>query len=134
VSRIGEDKGACRQISRRGLRTTGIQFIERDGRAEFAVVPLIEDLDDEALFDQAKAADDGFHVPAVVLDAELAGAHPIRAWREYRNLTQDALSEASGISKPYLSQIESGKRNGTFKKLAAIAKALSVPVDILAQQ
>jgi transcriptional regulator with XRE-family HTH domain len=59
---------------------------------------------------------------------------PIRAWREYRNLTQDALSEASGISKPYLSQIESGKRNGTFKKLAAIAKALSVPVDILAQQ
>jgi len=31
-------------------------------------------------------------------------------------------------------QIESGKRNGTFKKLAAIAKARSVPVDILAQQ
>ena len=122
---------------------TAIQFIERDGRAEFAIVPieiwnrvarLIEDLDDEALFDQAKAADDGFHVPAVVLDAELAGVHPIRAWREYRHLTQDALSEASGISKPYLSQIESAKRNGTFKKLAAIAKALSVPVDILGQQ
>ncbi len=122
---------------------TAIQFIERDGRAEFAIVPieiwnrvapLIEALDDEALFDQAKAADDGFHVPAVVLDAELAGVHPVRAWREYRNLTQDALSEACGISKPYLSQIESGKRNGTFKKLAAIAKALAVPVDILAQQ
>ncbi|HEV7834445.1 MAG TPA: helix-turn-helix transcriptional regulator [Caballeronia sp.] len=44
------------------------------------------------------------------------------------------MSEAPGISKPYLSQIESGKRNGTFKKLSTIAKALSVPVDILAQQ
>jgi transcriptional regulator with XRE-family HTH domain len=47
---------------------------------------------------------------------------------------EEALSEASGTSKPYLSQIERGERNGTSKKLAAIAKALSVPVDILAQQ
>jgi len=85
------------------------------------------------LFDQVKAADDGFHVPAAVLDAELAGAHPIRAWREHRNLTQDALSEASGISKPYLSQIESGKRNGTTTKLSALARALGVPVDLLIQ-
>jgi antitoxin component HigA of HigAB toxin-antitoxin module len=121
---------------------TTIQFIKRDGRAEFAIVPieiwkrvapLIEDLDDETLFDQVKAADDGFHVPAAVLDAELAGAHPIRAWREHRNLTQDALSEASGISKPYLSQIESGKRNGTTTKLSALARALGVPVDLLIQ-
>jgi antitoxin component HigA of HigAB toxin-antitoxin module len=121
---------------------TTIQFIKRDGRAEFAIVPieiwkrvapLIEDLDDETLFDQVKAADDGFHVPAAVLDAELAGAHPIRAWREHRNITQDALSEASGISKPYLSQIESGKRNGTTTKLSALARALGVPVDLLIQ-
>ena len=55
---------------------TTIQFIERDGRAEFAVVPieiwnrvapLIEDLDDEALFDQAKAADDGLHCQSLRL-------------------------------------------------------------------
>ncbi len=122
---------------------TTIQFIERDGQAEFAIVPieiwkriapLIEDLDDETLFDQAKAADDGFHVPMQVLDAELAGAHPIRAWRDYRGITQDALSTAAGISKPYLSQIEGGKRTGTYKKLAAIAKALGVPVGLLGQQ
>jgi DNA-binding XRE family transcriptional regulator len=119
---------------------TGIQFIECDGKARFAVVPidvwkrvarLIEDLDDEALFEQAKANDDGSRVPAAVLDAELAGAHPIRAWREYRGLTQDALSEASGISKPYLSQIECGKRDGSTKVLSAISKALNVPVGLL---
>jgi hypothetical protein len=60
---------------------TGIQFIERDGEAEFAVVPieiwrrvapLLEDMEDEALFYHAKAADDGTRVPLAVLDAELA--------------------------------------------------------------
>jgi DNA-binding XRE family transcriptional regulator len=119
---------------------TNIQFIERDGEAQFAVVPieiwkrvasLVEDLDDESLFDQAKASDDGSRVPAAVLDAELAGAHPIRAWREHRGLTQDALSEASGISKPYLSQIESQKRAGTTKVLSAISRVLDVPMDLL---
>ncbi|CAB3798849.1 helix-turn-helix domain-containing protein [Pararobbsia alpina] len=119
---------------------TGIQFIERDGEAEFAVVPieiwrrvapLLEDMEDEALFHQAKAADDGARVPAAVLDAELAGVHPIRAWREYRGLTQDALSDAACISKPYLSQIEGGKRDGTAKVLSAISKALNVRVDLL---
>jgi hypothetical protein len=64
---------------------TTIQFVERDGHAEFAVVPielwnriasLVEDLDDEALFDQAKSTDDGSRIPAAVLDAELACAHP----------------------------------------------------------
>lgn len=121
---------------------TAIQFIKRDDHIEFAIVPieiwervapLVEDLEDEALFDQAKADDDGSRVPAAVLDAELSGAHPVRAWREYRGLTQDALSEASGISKPYLSQIESGKRAGTIKVLSAFSKALDVPVGLLIQ-
>ncbi|RKP57655.1 helix-turn-helix domain-containing protein [Pararobbsia silviterrae] len=119
---------------------TEIQFIERDGTVEFAVVPielwnrvasLVEHLDDTALFDRAKAEDDGTRIPAAVLNAELDGAHPIRAWREYRKLTQDALSDASGISKAYLSQIEGGKRTGTAKIYTAIAKALDVSVDVL---
>lgn len=46
-------------------------------------------------------------------------------------LTQEALSEASGISKPYLSQIEGGKRDGSTKVLSAISKALDVPVGLL---
>jgi DNA-binding XRE family transcriptional regulator len=121
---------------------TTIQFIERDGQAEFAIVPieiwnrlapLAEELEDVALFDQAKGADDGSRVPAAVLDAELAGAHPVRAWRDYRGLTQETLSMMSGISKPYLSQIESGKRDGTTKVLSALAKALDVPVALLIQ-
>ncbi|ODV42365.1 XRE family transcriptional regulator [Cupriavidus sp. UYMMa02A] len=121
---------------------TEIQFIERDGHREFAVVPievwdhvkhLIEDLDDAALFDAVKSGDDGFRVPAAVLDAELAGDHPIKAWRDYRRITQDALASAAGLSKPYLSQIENRKRDGTVDVLQRIAAALGVPMDILVE-
>lgn len=119
---------------------TQVQFIERDGHREFAVVPielwdrvapLLEDLDDEALFDQAKRADDGTRVPASVLAAELAGDHPVKAWRKFRALTQDALAAKAGISKPYLSQIETGKRAGPFAVMRALAAALEVPVAVL---
>ena len=50
---------------------TEVQFIEQDGHRAFAVVPielwdrvkdLIEDLEDEALYAQAKASDDGRRV------------------------------------------------------------------------
>ncbi|WP_373378878.1 helix-turn-helix domain-containing protein [Cupriavidus nantongensis] len=117
-----------------------IQFIERDGRREYAVVPievwervkhLIEDAGDVALFDAAKAGDDGFRVPAAVVDAELAGDHPVKAWRNYRRLTQDALARAAGISKPYLSQIENRSRAGSAEALRRLAQALDVPGDIL---
>lgn len=121
---------------------TQIQFIEVDGKREFAVVPMdvwervkdvIEDLDDGAAFAEAKAKDDGFRIPAAVLDAELAGDHPIKAWREHRRMTQDALAAAADLSKPYLSQIENRKRDGTVDVLQRIASALQVPMDMLVE-
>ncbi|SFW39578.1 helix-turn-helix domain-containing protein [Nitrosovibrio sp. Nv17] len=120
---------------------SGIQFIERDGKREYAIVPMeiFERLvqvsgaiDDVALYDQAKAADDGARVPDEVAGAILEGMHPVKAWRKYRSLTQRALAEEAKISKPFLSQIESGKRVGTIAVLAALARALQVPVDFLA--
>ena len=57
---------------------TGIQFIERDGKREFAVIPIelyerlsaaLEDADDVALFEAARATDDGFRIPAAVANA-----------------------------------------------------------------
>ena len=34
-----------------------------------------------ALFDAARAADDGFRVPAAVLNALLDGEQPVKIWR-----------------------------------------------------
>ena len=39
------------------------------------------------------------------------------------------LADAAGISKPYLSQIETGKRKGTTDILSALAKALNVTLE-----
>ena len=68
-------------------------------------------------------------VPSRIAYAMLDGENPIKVWREYRGLTQQALADIAGISKPYLSQIETNKRTGTKEVLLAIAKALKVTLD-----
>lgn len=119
---------------------TGIQFIERDGKREFAVIPIelyerlsaaLEEADDAALFDTLRAADDGFRIPATVANALLDGAQPVKVWREQRGLTQEALAGKVGISKAYLCQIETRKRVGALKTLKAIAEALALRADDL---
>lgn len=119
---------------------TGIQFIERDGKREFAVIPIelyerlsaaLEDADDAALLDAARAADDGFRIPAAVANAMLDGEQPVKAWREHRGLTQEALAGKAGISKAYLCQIETRKRVGALKTLRALADVLAVSINEL---
>lgn len=57
--------------------------------------------------------------------------NPVRVWREHRNLTVGALAQAAGLSQPYISEIEAGKRDSTVKTIAAIARALRVGLDDL---
>ena len=119
------------------------QIIEKDGRPEFAVISyadyerfleLIEDEADAravAEFHADYAAGKAFLVPDDILRRELAGESPVKLWRIQRNLTQQELAKRAGISKSYLSQIETGKRQGTVETLKAIALALDVPPDVL---
>jgi len=117
-----------------------VQVIEKDGKPAFYVLPAalwervreaVEDAEDVAAYKQAVAEDDGLRFPAAVAHAELDGAHPVRAWREHRGLTLQALADAAGVSKPYVSQIEGGKRAGTAATLKKLARALQVPLDAL---
>jgi len=120
-----------------------VQFIKKKGKPEWAILPyhlyrrLVQDaemLEDIRAYDEAKAAlaaGTEELVPAEVVFALLDGANPIKTWREYRGLTQQQLAEAAGISKPYLSQIEAGKRTGSAAVLRALADALAVDVDEL---
>lgn len=117
-----------------------VQVIAKDGKPVFYVVPaeiwervrgVVEDAQDAAAFDRALAQDDGGRIPAPVAFAIADGTHPVRAWREHLGLSQDALAASSGLSKPFISQIESGKRAGTTATLKRIAAALGVPLDAL---
>ena len=119
------------------------QIIEKDGRPEFAVIPyedyrhFLELLEDEAdarvvaEFHEAYTAGREFLVPDEIVRRELAGESSIKLWREHRGMTQQELATRAGISKPYLSQIETGKRQGTVETLSAIARSLNVPLDVL---
>lgn len=119
------------------------QIIEKNGHPEFAVIPyadyrhFLELLEDEtdartvAEFHEAYTAGREFLVPDEIMRRELAGESPVKLWREHRVLTQQELANRAGISKPYLSQIETGKRQGTVETLSAIARSLDVPLDAL---
>ncbi len=87
-------------------------------------------LGDEEHYDRA-IADKGESFPIEVVDQLLAGKNPISVYRNYRGMTQNALAAAAGIHAVYLSQIETGKRTGSARTLAAVAKALQVTVDDL---
>ncbi len=53
----------------------------------------------------------------------------IRTYRTYRKLSVSDLATAAGISQPYLSEIESGKKTGSVDVLKRIAAALKVDLD-----
>lgn len=123
-----------------------VQFIARDGRPEWAVLPyetylhLIEEveiLQDIRDFDAVKLAiEQGKEetIPGEVVFALLDGENPIKVWREHRGLTQQQLAERAGISPAYLSQLETGKRVGSKGVLLAIAHALNISLDDLVFQ
>lgn len=53
----------------------------------------------------------------------------IRTFRTYRKMSVSDLAAAAGISQPYLSEIESGKKTGSVDVLKRIATALKVDLD-----
>lgn len=56
----------------------------------------------------------------------------IKIIRKYRGMTQDELATEAGISRPYLTEIETGRKEGSLRSLKAIANALNVPLEKLA--
>jgi len=60
-----------------------------------------------------------------------AGAHPVRAWREFRGFTQTQLALVAGISRAYLAQIEGGERTGTLEIVARLARVLDCLIEQL---
>ena len=91
----------------------------------------VEDAQDIADLKRFDREDDGVRFPAPVALAIADGAQPVRAWREHRWLTLQALADAASVSKPYVSQIEGVKRAGTTATLKKLARALDVPLGAL---
>lgn len=114
-----------------------------DREPAFAVIPYdeyralmerlewLEDLRDSEAFEAKLARGDEEVIPAEVVGRLVEGESPVKVWREYRGLTQEDLGGQVGLSGSYLSQIESGKREGTVRVYATLARTLGVDVDDL---
>ncbi len=94
----------------------------------------VEMSEDVAAFDAIKAklaAGEEEFIPAEYVNRLLDGENPVMVWREFRGMTLKQLAEAAGITAPYLSQIEGGKRDGTVGTMKKLATALRVQIDDL---
>jgi DNA-binding XRE family transcriptional regulator len=116
-------------------------------KGEIAILPRVEyerlkKLADEATEDAGTArlvarakkdiAGGGPLLPKAVVDRLANGENPIRVLREFRDETQMELRVRVGITQGYLSDLETGKRKGPLELHQKIARALGVPLDLLA--
>jgi DNA-binding XRE family transcriptional regulator len=118
------------------------QIIKEGGKPVFAVLPYYEY---EALLDifdelsdihdyKVSMSTDTENIPSYIVDKLLNDENPLKIWREYRKLTQQDLAKEAGISVPFLSQIETNKRQPSLKVYQKLAHALNVSLDFLVIQ
>jgi DNA-binding XRE family transcriptional regulator len=115
------------------------EIIEKKGQ-RYAVVPLKDFeqlkhdarmLDDIRAYDAAKTRkEEAF--PSDVARQLVAGKNPIRVFRDYRGLTQEQLAKSAKIARPYLAELEAGRKEGSVSVLRAIAAALKLDLDDIA--
>jgi DNA-binding XRE family transcriptional regulator len=104
-------------------------------RSEYdALVEAAEMMADVAAYDRFKeklAAGEEELIPAEFVYRLLDGENAVRVWREYRGISARELAAQAGLSAAYLSEIETGKKEGSLSALRKIAKALRVDLDDL---
>jgi DNA-binding XRE family transcriptional regulator len=110
---------------------------------QMAVIPLTEyerlveaaeDLADVRAYDEVVrrlASGEEELVPAELVNRILDGENTLRVWREYRGLTVKQLAERAGVSAPFVSQIETGQREGSVDTMRKLAEVLKISLDDL---
>jgi DNA-binding XRE family transcriptional regulator len=95
-----------------------------------------EDLADLQTYDRAKAAlaaGDDELIPVHYVNRLLNGESALRVYRDLRGLTQAALAEKAGVNRVTVTEIETGRKQGSVATLRALAGALGVALDELAE-
>lgn len=95
---------------------------------------LAEDLADAEsvrVFHEKLARGEEELIPLEIVNRLIDGENPIRVWREHRGLSAKKLAEIAGISAAYLSELETGKKEGSLSTFKNIAMALRLDLDDL---
>lgn len=78
------------------------------------------------------ASGDEEPLPAAFVDRLIAGESPSRVWREHRGLSASALAERASVGQSRISEIETGKKDGSLRTMKKLADALGIGNDDLA--
>jgi predicted transcriptional regulator len=70
-------------------------------------------------------------IPSEIVNALIAGESPLRVWRKHRSLTARDLANQTALSAAYISEIETGKKDGSISAMKKIAVVLDVDIDDL---
>ena len=118
-----------------------IQFIEKSGQPEWAIIPyseyqklvkMYDFIDDTALFLQATRSNlISEALPHEIVKKLVNGENPVRVIRQYQGQTIDQLAQEVNITQSYLSQIETSKKQASQKTLKLLALKLKVDVQDL---
>lgn len=119
-----------------------IEKLTRRGK-EFAIIPFVvlkRLIDDAEMLVGVKAYDhakgrldrgDDELIPLEITERRLAGENPIKLWRKHRAPTQEALAEASSVSRAMIAAMETGHKTGSIATLMRLAAALQVDLENL---
>ncbi len=89
-----------------------------------------EDLLDIVAYDEAKKRNEEYF-PHELVSRLIDGENHLKVYREYRKLTQQALANASGVSRDMIAMIETGKKNGSLATVKKLAAALDIEIEDL---
>jgi len=93
------------------------QVIQKDGKPLFVLVPY-----DEYVRSTARNTSKTYLPHAVVEKAAVEGKSMVRAWREYKKMSQADIAGRLGITQAAYSQLEKSQnrmRGSTIRKIAA---------------
>ncbi|MGE0083638.1 MAG: helix-turn-helix domain-containing protein [Desulfococcaceae bacterium] len=101
------------------------QVIEKEGMPLFVVVPYQEYLE------KFSFSDDNLYLPNEVVKAHAIDGKPlIRAWREYKGITQSEMAKRMGISRSAYSRTENSAKPQEHA-LKKAAQALGIDWQLL---
>ncbi len=113
-----------------------ISYVKTPGGEELAILPRAELEEIMAASAHVKVLDAyrAGRDPGLTSDemrSLLAAASPLAFWRRKRGLTQAALAARAELTQNYLSDLETGKREGSPAQWLKIARALGLPLEEL---
>ncbi|MGD9162153.1 MAG: helix-turn-helix transcriptional regulator [Desulfobacteraceae bacterium] len=103
---------------------TNVQYIEKDGKPAFAVIPYDEYI---RLLPPEETT-----IPHEVVGLVIKkGMNLVKAWRTHLGLTQVKIAKKAGISQAALSQMEKTENTLRTATLEKLASAMNLSVDQL---